>query len=199
MKIKYSNFFTESKIEELFKEAIAELGFSNTEKDSEEEIDLSKDQEQKVVEFIVNKEIAKEENTKHLWMAINDINLTKINELENNIDGKEYAEILITSLLLNSIIRNNKVIKFLLTETEISQYPTLKATIIPDFLDINDKSELNEEIIELLSIDNESIFRKELGYFLWNYNIPDELFIKSFENIADINKPLIRACLEIKV
>ncbi|WP_419235004.1 hypothetical protein [Rickettsia endosymbiont of Nabis limbatus] len=125
----------DNKIEELFKEAIAELGFSNTEKDSEEEIDLSKDQEQKVVEFIVNKEIAKEENTKHLWMAINDINLTKINELENNIDGKEYAEILITSLLLNSIIRNNKVIKFLLTEIEISQYPTLKATIIPDFLE----------------------------------------------------------------
>lgn len=44
----------------------------------------------------------------------------------------------------------------------------------------------------MLSIDNEVIFRKELGYFLWNYNIPDELFIKSFENIADINKPLIR-------
>ena len=125
-------------------------------------------------------------------MAINDINLAKINELENNIDGKEYAEILITSLLLNSIIRNDKVIKFLLTETEISQYPTLKAKIIPNFLGSDNKSELNEEIIELLSIDNEVIFRKELSYFLWNSNIPDRLFIKSFENISDINSPLIR-------
>ncbi|ABV79691.1 hypothetical protein A1I_06905 [Rickettsia bellii OSU 85-389] len=196
MKIKYNDFFTESviekidnKIKKLSKEAIAVLGLGNI----TEEVDFSKDQVQKIMEFIVNKEIfTREENIKYFWMAINDINLTKINELKNNIDGKEYAEILITSLLLNSIIRNDKVIKFLLTETEISQYPTLKAKIIPNFLCIDNKSELNEEIIELLSIDNEAIFRKELSYFLWNSNIPDRLFIKSFENISDINKPLIR-------
>ncbi|WP_341791993.1 hypothetical protein [Rickettsia endosymbiont of Gonocerus acuteangulatus] len=146
-----------NKIEELSKEAIEVLGFGNI----AEEVDFSKDQVQKIMEFIVNKEIfTKGENIKYFWMAIDDINLIKINELKNNIDDKKYAEILITSLLLNSIIRNDKVIKFLLTETEISQYPTLKAKIIPYFLG----SELNEEIIELLSIDNEAIFRKELSY-----------------------------------
>ncbi|HJD62332.1 MAG TPA: hypothetical protein LFW14_01910 [Rickettsia endosymbiont of Degeeriella rufa] len=195
MKVKYSDFFAESvieeinnKIEELSKEAIEVLGFGNI-----AEEDFSKDQVQKIMEFIVNKEIfTKGENIRYFWMAIDDTNLTKINELKNNIDDKKYAKTLITSLLLNSIIRNDKVIKFLLTETEISQYPTLKAKIMANFLGSDNKSELNEEIIELLSIDNEAIFKKELSYFLWNSNIPDRLFIKSFENISDINSPLIR-------
>ena len=59
MKVKYSDFFAESvieeidnRIEELSKEAIAVLGFGNI-----AEEDFSKDQVQKIMEFIVNKEI----------------------------------------------------------------------------------------------------------------------------------------------
>jgi|GEM_PF-4003560 len=143
MKTKNNNFFDENiieeidnKIAELSREATAELGFGNIEEEADEEMDLSQEREQKVIEFIINKEI--------------------------------------------------------LTKTEISECPALKAKVIYEFLDVESKSELNEEIIELLRVDNEEAFRDELGEVLCNYNVPDELFIKSFENVSDINKPLIR-------
>ncbi|QQV75183.1 hypothetical protein H6P87_00729 [Rickettsia tillamookensis] len=88
------------------------------------------------------------------------------------------------------MLRNDEVIKFLLTETEISKYPHLKAKMLPVFFNIDNEAELNEEIIELLSIENEQAYKQELIDLLYTPHISNEYLIKSFRNISDINKPL---------
>jgi hypothetical protein len=194
MKVNYKDLFLEERIEEaqttlvtLAKTACAELGFDET------DLDLLQNQDlfyQKIIELYMQDE----DTNNILYQAVHDMDLNKIQEIKRDISTDLYLKNLMIPLLINVAMRNDDIVKFLITKTELAEWSELKTELINSYIFLDNESQWNEEIIQLLLSENEIGYKTYLTNAIsicYDEAISDHFLIKICENISNINEVLV--------